>query len=82
MSVEIRSAFLHDALGFRNADRIADQAPVARSGSSKDNAWFALKEFKLSPKTRARHGIVAENKSDPACEAFDHSGSMRRLPTR
>ncbi|MCT7668002.1 CpsD/CapB family tyrosine-protein kinase [Shinella kummerowiae] len=71
MSIGIRPAFLHEALEIRNSDRGREQAPDARSSFTKDNAWPSLKEFRLSPQTRAAHGIVAGNKSDPACAAFD-----------
>lgn len=71
MSVDIRHAFLHDALEFRNAERSREHAIDTRSGFPKDNAWQSLREFRLSPQTRADRGIVAGNKSDPACMAFD-----------
>lgn len=71
MSIGIRPAFLHEALEIPDADRGKEQAPDACSSSSKDDAWLSLREFRLSPQTRAGHGIVAGDKADPACAAFD-----------
>lgn len=71
MSMDMRSAFHHEAFKIHNADRVVAQAPEALSSLSKDNSWLSLREFRLSPQTRANRGIVAGNKSDPACVAFD-----------
>nr|WP_298097801.1 CpsD/CapB family tyrosine-protein kinase [uncultured Shinella sp.] len=71
MSIDIRSAFQHEGFKIHNADRILAQAPDTRSSLAKDNAWLSLKEFRLSQQTRTSRGIVAGDKSDPACAAFD-----------
>lgn len=71
MSMGIQPAFLHEALEIRNAEQAREQTPGARISFSKDDAWLSLRTFRLSPQTRAARGIVAGNKSDPACAAFD-----------